>query len=401
MQERNGWICCQLGSREHYALPRAFHRKGVLDLLFTDAWVGPRNPLGLLNSGLRSRFHAELGGLPVYSRNFGNIGFEVKARWQGLRGWPLMMGRNEWFQKAAVEDLSRARPNSKSRTVVTYSYAARDVLRFAKSQGWRTVLAQIDPGPVEERIVASLYAHARDQAGRWQAAPDRYWADWKEECKLADRIVVNSPWSQAALLEEGVPAHKLRIVPLAYEPATAVEYERTYPEAFSSSRPLRVLFLGQINLRKGIGPLLEAADMLRGEPIEFTMVGPIQVGTPPELQENPGIRWVGPVPHAGAHQFYRDADLFIFPTFSDGFGLTQLEAQAWKLPIITTARCGEVVNDGINGYILHDVTASELAFRLRHCLKNPSELKALSRQCQVSEQFSLTRVAEQWVKVFD
>jgi hypothetical protein len=31
-------------------------------------------------------------------------------------------------------------------------------------------------------------------------------------------------------------------------------------------------------------------------------------------------------------------------TFSDGFGLTQLEAQAWKLPMITTRFCGEVVD---------------------------------------------------------
>ena len=33
------WICCQLGAREHYAIPRALYRLGMLDYLLTDAWV--------------------------------------------------------------------------------------------------------------------------------------------------------------------------------------------------------------------------------------------------------------------------------------------------------------------------------------------------------------------------
>ena len=50
-------------------------------------------------------------------------------------------------------------------------------------------------------------------------------------------------------------------------------FRRKYPVKFTFSRPLRVLFLGQINLRKGIGPLLDAVRALRGEPIEFRIRG--------------------------------------------------------------------------------------------------------------------------------
>jgi glycosyltransferase involved in cell wall biosynthesis len=42
----------------------------------------------------------------------------------------------------------------------------------------------------------------------------------------------------------------------------------------------------------------------------------------------------------------------VFPTFSDGFGLTQLEAQAWILPIITTNFCGKLVEDEQNVWFL-------------------------------------------------
>ena len=35
------WICCQVGAREHYAVPRALHRAGALHALVTDAWADP------------------------------------------------------------------------------------------------------------------------------------------------------------------------------------------------------------------------------------------------------------------------------------------------------------------------------------------------------------------------
>ena len=35
------WFCCQLGAREHYAIPRALFRFEMLDYLLTDAWARP------------------------------------------------------------------------------------------------------------------------------------------------------------------------------------------------------------------------------------------------------------------------------------------------------------------------------------------------------------------------
>jgi hypothetical protein len=32
------WLCCQLGAHEHYAIPRALFRMGMLGYLLTDAW---------------------------------------------------------------------------------------------------------------------------------------------------------------------------------------------------------------------------------------------------------------------------------------------------------------------------------------------------------------------------
>lgn len=394
------WICCQIGAREHYAVARALHQHRALDLLLTDAWVRPGNPLGRLKPGLGARFHADLATANVHGPNLNNIAFELRAKLARLDNWPLMIARNDWFQKAAVARLSREPVNS-PRTVMAYSYAALGIFKLARARGWRTVLGQIDPGPSEERIVARLYEQDPAQRRTWRPPPRQYWSNWREECTLADRIVVNSQWSRMALIEEGVPAAKIRIVPLAYdEPKADATFQREYPMRFTDDRPLRVLFLGQINLRKGVGPLLDAIRMLRGEPIEFSFVGQLQTTVPKDMCENPQVRWLGPVPRKDTARFYRDADVLLFPTHSDGFGLTQLEAQAWKLPIIATKFCGDVVEEGRNGWLLPEVTAGAIAETIRRLLADPTRLQQFSAHSMLAEQFSLARVGERWLQVF-
>jgi glycosyltransferase involved in cell wall biosynthesis len=323
--------------------------------------------------------------------------------WSGQRSrWRELITRNASFQKAAAKKLLELESTHTSRTVFAYSYAALEIFKLARVRGWRTVLGQMDPGPPEERIVAKLYDESPIYRRSWERAPAEYWSSWREECLLADRVVVNSPWTQAALEEEGVPATKIRIVPLAYEHREPLKgFRREYPLAFTASRPLRVLFLGQINLRKGIGPLLDAVRLLRGEPVEFSFVGPTQIPIPSDLRNNPQVCWVGSIHRNDTARFYRDADVFLFPTFSDGFGLTQLEAQAWKLPIIATRFCGDVVEDGRNGWVLSEISASVIAAAVRRCLADPARLQAFSAHSVPANQFSLDRLGQKWLRLFE
>jgi glycosyltransferase involved in cell wall biosynthesis len=401
-QRRGGWICCQLGAREHYAVARSIHCRNALQLLVTDAWVRPGNFLGRLKPGLSGRYDESLATAEVYARTGANISFELRSKINGLTGWPRIIARNKWFQTMAVERLSRIGPGEGDPVVMAYSYAALDILELARSRGWRAVLGQIDPGPAEEEIVSKLHDAGSRQSSSWERAPKIYWSEWRRECTLADRIVVNSSWSRDALVGEGIPTDKIRVVPLAYAPPSgAVEFQRYYPSSFDTVRPLRVLFLGQINLRKGISPLMDAIRLLRGEPIEFTLAGDVQVEIPADLRNDPRVKWVGSVPREQTSQFYRDADLFVFPTFSDGFGLTQLEAQAWSLPIVTSKFCGKVVEDEQNGWILPVVTPDAIARAIRSVCQNPNRLQEMSGRAGPAGSFGLDRVGQQWLDVFD
>lgn len=392
------WIVCQLGAREHYAVARALHRQSLLDRLYTDTWVPPSHPLGLgrLKSRMQERFHPELAAANVSATTLASATFELKVRMRKIDGWDRIIRRNDWFQKSAVHALHQV-SGTKPKTLFAYSYAALNILRFARERGWSTVLGQIDPGPAEERIVARLHAN-QSKPHDWSPAPKIYWDLWRRECELADRIMVNSLWSKNALVEEGLAAAKIGIVPLAYEPPTgADDVTRVYPARFDAARPLRVLFLGQINLRKGLLPLLDAITLLRGEPVEFWFAGPIQFAIPDAVRHTANVRWFGSIPRSETSKYYRDADLFIFPTYSDGFGLTQLEAQAWKLPIVASRRCGDVVSDGSNGLILQDITADAIANAIRACAANPELLRNMAERSLPRERFSLKNLGENLV----
>ena len=374
----NQWLCCQLGAREHYAVPRALHISGLLDELVTDLWVRPR------------RFHPALAGARVTAPNLSALTFALKARATRTTGWKLICERNAWFQRRAVDQLVQTRNNG-GHTVFAYSYAAEKIFKHARERGWRTVLGQIDSGPTEERIFTELHKQSN---GAWESAPEEYWDQWRSECELADQIVVNSTWSQQALLSEGVPAKKIRLLPVAYEPsAESKGFQRRYPNAFTTERPLRVLFLGLINLRKGIGQLFDAIKLTTREYVEFWFVGPTQIRVPAELKKHPQVRWFGIVPRLEVDHYYRNADVFILPTLSDGFGLTQLEAQSWKLPVIASRRCGEVVNDGVNGLILEEVSGQTIAAAVFQLLRSPDLLRAMSARSGVSDRFSLQTLA--------
>jgi len=392
------WICCQLGAREHYAIPRALQQYGKLAYLITDAWVFPKSPLNLLPRpffvNLRDRFHPDLAQASVYAFTHALIRFELAQRISRTSGWERIIARNCWFQKQTVQSLENITPLLDSYpTLFAYSYTALEPFRYAKSKGWHTILGQIDAGVVHDQLVLEEHAVYANYQSTWQPAPSYYWDTWKKECSLADQIIVNSTWSSQALQEAGISTSKIYTVPLAYQPPDkARDFRRKYPSAFSAKRPLRVLFLGKLSLAKGIAPLLEAAKILRDKFIEFLLVGSQSIAIPQQVKMLEQVQWIGAIPRRQTAQYYQLADVFLFPTLSDGFGLVQLEAQAWKLPIIASRFCGEVVKDRVNGLILPEVTGEAIAQTLEFCLNNPGQLQAFAEAATDMSEFSLSQL---------
>jgi len=385
------WLCCHLGAREHYAVPRALHRAGRLQQLVTDAWVTPgswwTHLSGAVPRRLSERYHPDLANARVRGFTPSLVAHEAAWRIHGPSGWDLLTARNRWFGARAAGAL-RAIPESGAHEtmVFAHSYSAREVLAHAKMRGWTTVLGQIDPGPEHFRIVQELSKQWPEYGVAPPAPPAAYFESWRAECALSDRIVVNSEWSREALIRAGVASQKLSVIPLTYEPETTGAIPvREFPPAFDATRPLRVLFVGHVAVAKGVPALLEALDELQDVPIELRIVGSTSMTVPTRFLQHPAIRWVGAVPRLEVMHHYRDCDVLVFPSFSDGFGMAQVEARGWQLPVIASPWCGAVVADGVTGLVLPEVSAGAIAAALRRVAESPALLHGFAAASAVAQ----------------
>jgi glycosyltransferase involved in cell wall biosynthesis len=276
--EDDAWICCQIGAREEYVIPRILRSYGMLHSLITDVWAPTYMPTVLrgrkMSQKLLKRFHPELAQADV--RDFKTLVVRERLlspiRENSIQ--PYLFNRS-FTNKAAREIIAISRRH-KIGGVFAYSYAAFEAFEIAKQLGLSTVLGQIDAGPLAEEIYDQAYIEIGSTKQRRSRRPPVYWESWRKECEMADMIVVNSQWSKRALEWANIPANKITVIPVAFDVkefgVRDNSYESIVPARFSSEEPLRIAFVGSVSVEKGIHHLLKAANELKGELVQFEIV---------------------------------------------------------------------------------------------------------------------------------
>lgn len=394
VNESKGIRCLvsQLGAREHYLVARCFARTGALAALATDFW-SPFSPQSggifrylpkVILSALARR-HADLDGEQVSS-------FPVLAL---LRHLIALIGNRGGGEQLIARTFARCigRRRIPHNLFFGYSYDSLEILQQESRSGVFTILCQTDPGPGHYRMIAS----EEDRFPQYVSAKDHWWRQerrdrLRQEWELADVIVVNSQWSRDAIVAEGADGNKIEILPLAYSvdessrsPKCGEHEQGAVRTAISSSsvgdRPLKVLWLGNVALGKGIHYLIEAARLLEDEPIEFLVGGASQISPRILETELKNLRWLGRIPRSQTGELYGSCDVFVFPTLSDGFGLTQLEAMAHGLPVIATPNCGSVVKNGVTGFVVPPRDPQALADAIMRFVHNPRLTEEMTLAC--------------------
>jgi glycosyltransferase involved in cell wall biosynthesis len=411
------WFCAQIGAREHYAVARALHKRGRLASLNTDFWAGPivrKLAVGRMRP-LAARFHPELETAGIVSWNFRALGWEFllrrksRNRNQKTEGAGLYSGFIEvgkYFAIQVRESLKRRSKLSSDSIFFAYDTGALEAMEWCRERGVKCILNQMDPNRVEVELVRAEEKQWPGWALESVQVPEAYFSRREREWALADRVVVNSEFSRQALLQQGVPAEKLFVLPLCFE----VNAEKLKTEngnqfqvsnlSVSTFPPLRVLFLGQVILRKGIQYLIQAAKLLEKENIRFDIVGPVGISPMAIASAPKNMIFHGRSTRDQVDKWYGQADVFVLPTLSDGFAITQLEAMAHGLPVVTTPCCGEVVSDGVDGFVVPARDAGALARTFRRYLAQPELLPSQSAAALVKAgQFTIDRLAENLMRL--
>lgn len=149
----------------------------------------------------------------------------------------------------------------------------------------------------------------------------------------------------------------------------------------------QAVFVGRVSQAKGAAELYEVAKQLPD--IRFTLIG--EVGSPVQQWEKPqNVQLLGHVPHERIPEHLDQADVFLFPSHTEGCSMALMEAMARGVPAIATdtganadmlsGGCGVIVEK-------HDIAAMVAAIR---SLEDPKRRVEISHQAvqKVSENYT-------------
>ena len=384
--------CSMLGARQHYEPMLMAQRAGWLSRFFTDLWTPSLQPLAQyipskLYRRAVGRYSSELPNEKV--RSFPSLG--IYYRWAQRQARSRSELYDVYTKVGAMFDnavASRLREDDLD-VFLGFNTASLASLKKANSLGIRTLLTQIDAARTAYDLVAEEEKRFPDLSPDPIPKPEKYFNRIAEEWAVADRVIVNSEWSKAALLSQGVPEQKLSVVPLSYNTLTRSRAREPW------QGKLRVLWLGGVSIQKGLAYALEAAEMVKHLPVTFVFAGPLDIrGNRLPLPSN--CEYIGAVPRADIMNLYNRNDVFLFPTLSDGFGLTQVEAMAHGLPVIATSNCGDVVEHGKSGFRVPARDGAAIADAIKQFVDVPDLLPEMSQATlDRSKHFHPDRIWEQ------
>ena len=144
-------------------------------------------------------------------------------------------------------------------------------------------------------------------------------------CKKAAMVLVLNDRSRKYLLDLG--CHKAQILPnfIAEDAITQPRIIRQRLE--------KILYVGHVRREKGLFELLKAAEVLKE--INFRLVGPVYEDLS-HIHIPDNVELLGLKPREAVGAYLQNADVFLFPSYSEGFSVALLEAMAYGLPCIAT-----------------------------------------------------------------
>lgn len=227
----------------------------------------------------------------------------------------------------------------------------------------------------------------------------------------SDAIIVYSESVKNDIISRlDVPESKVSVIYLAVDDAfdQPAEDADWLDEMYQIRRPY-ILFVGMLEPRKNVPAILRAFDAVRSDvPHRLVIVGArgwmydeiFQLHD--ELGLGDRVRFIGFVPgHDKLAAFYRNADLFVYPSFYEGFGLPVLEAMKCGCPVVTS-KASSIVEIAEDAALLADADDwRALAEQMMRALSDDSLREELSRKGRErAAAFSWKRAADQTLEVY-
>jgi glycosyltransferase involved in cell wall biosynthesis len=367
------WVVTFAGSRTRYQVPLALAEADRLDTLVTDFYTPLDSRAGLMLRRLPARARLTLKRRYASGLSSRLVEWSAAALLVDRLCNRSQAARDQRLGKMAGDLARRKRCG-----LISYNYYGYGAFQAYGLDRWPKVLSQEHPHPASVRKILSAELELSEFGGsslldevEFCSDPERL-DQLSKEALLADHCIVASSFSKRTLVENGVPGHRVHVIPYG------VDVSRS-PARPKEGGPFRVVFVGQMVQRKGLEYLLKAWRRLRLPNAELVLAGRGHVDKPLLAAFESEFKCLGELSDADLQELYSTSDLFCMPSLVEGFGLVYLEALACGLPVIATPNTGaaDIVHEGREGFIVPVRDTESLASRLEWAYTHRDELREM------------------------
>ena len=153
-------------------------------------------------------------------------------------------------------------------------------------------------------------------------------------------------------------------------------------------KKINILFFSNLYRSKGVYVLLNALKVLKkkGIPFQGTFAGGFGDITGEQFQNklidcniDNNVIYIGEINENDKRSMFINADIFAFPTYFETFGLVNIEAMKYGLPVISTFEGGipDIIEDGKTGFLIPKHEVNSLADKLEILIKNNELRKSM------------------------
>ena len=237
----------------------------------------------------------------------------------------------------------------------------------------------------------------------------------RSSVKRARKVIVVSESTKEDLMRLfGVPAPKISVVPLAVGKRFAVSLNKEEIKIKLKKKGIHgkyFLFVGERRPHKNIVRLIEAFKIFKdrnSEKYQLVIVGkrysnytvPEQKIKELDLESN--VIMVGYVPDEELPLYYQGAEMLVFPSIYEGFGIPILEAMACGIPVITSNISSMPEVAGNAAVLVNPYETNEIAAAMQRICSNRDLRKDLiAKGSKNVKRFSWEKTAEKTLSVYE
>lgn len=232
-------------------------------------------------------------------------------------------------------------------------------------------------------FIATPFLHT-GEPGRGRVSRNYQMSHQRAALRSSDRVIVQTPIEARAIEHMGIPRSRIIKVGVGIDP---LSIEGGQADRFRSRYNLHgpiVAFIGRVMYDKGVVSLVRAMQQVWAEGMEVELV---IAGLPmPDFKRflerqppQPHLHVLGPIDAADKRDLLAAAEVLAMPSRAESFGIVYLEAWAYAKPVIG-ARAGgvpDVIDDGVDGWLVEFDDVASIAARVQQLIKNPTLARSL------------------------